>query len=258
MKDQYEYTKVIYGPKLHSTALVIPVLNEGDRIKRQLSSLKMMSPSVDIVLVDGKSDDGSIQSIDFERAGLTALLIKDCEGGLSRQLQIGFAYCLENEYKYVITMDGNNKDDPSGIEGIQLLLNSGYDFVQGSRFITGGLAINTPKSRLLGVRLVHAPITSIASRAWITDSTNGFRGHSMEMLCDPRMSIFRDVFVAYELIAYIPIRAGKLGYRMKESPVIRSYPSTGLTPTKIKGLRSNFNLIKVLLSAAIGTFDPTA
>jgi dolichol-phosphate mannosyltransferase len=197
-----------------------------------------------------------MEKIDFVELGITALITKECEGGLSRQLQIGFDYCETNRYKYVITMDGNNKDDPSGIEGIRCLLNSGYDFVQGSRFIAGGKAINTPKSRLIGVRFIHAPITSMASRAWITDSTNGFRGHSMKMLCDPRMAIFRDLFVAYELIAYIPIRAGKLRFSIKESPVSRSYPACGVTPTKIKGLRANFNLFRTLLSAAIGAFDP--
>jgi dolichol-phosphate mannosyltransferase len=252
----FKYTVEQFVPKKNDTALVIPVLNEGERIKNQLISLRNRNLNVDVIVVDGKSTDGSIQGIDFREMQLTALLTKECSGGLSRQLQIAFKFCNENQYKYVITMDGNNKDDASGIAGIQSLLNSGFDFVQGSRFIAGGVAVNTPKSRLFGVRFIHAPVTSLASRNRITDSTNGFRGHSMSMLCDPRMSIFRDVFETYELVAYIPIRAGKLNYRIKESPVSRSYPAHGATPTKIVGLWANFKLFKILLLAALGAFDP--
>ena len=153
-------------------------------------------------------------------------------------------------------MDGNNKDEPEGLLGIQMALKEGFDFVQGSRFVPGGVAINTPFSRLIGLRFIHAPVTSAAAMHWFTDSTNGFRGHSVQLLVDGNMSVLRDVFRSYELLAYIPIRASRLGYSVKESPVTRAYPSAGEIPTKIKGIRGNLRMLLILFRAAFGRYNP--
>jgi dolichol-phosphate mannosyltransferase len=103
---------------------------------------------------------------------------------------MAFDYCIREGYEYVITMDGNDKDGEDGIELIRKTLLGGFDFVQGSRFVRGGEAINTPLSRLLAIRLIHAPITSIGARFWYTDTTNGFRGHSANLIRSPKMGVF--------------------------------------------------------------------
>ena len=53
------------------------------------------------------------------------------------------------------------------------------------------------------------------------------------------MAPFRDVFDTYELLAYLPIRAGQLGIPTGEVPVRRSYPDDGAIPTKIHGISGN-------------------
>ncbi len=57
-------------------------------------------------------------------------------------------------------------------------LQEGYDLVQGSRFIRGGHAINTPPVRYAAVRLIHAPVISLAAGQWFTDTTNAYRAYS--------------------------------------------------------------------------------
>lgn len=153
-------------------------------------------------------------------------------------------------------MDGNNKDDADGLNEIIKALESGFDFVQGSRFIAGGKAVNTPTIRYLAIRFVHAPLTSVAARFWYTDTTNGFRGHSAKLLQDPEIQIFRDIFTSYELLAYIPIRSKKVGLNVVEVPVTRRYPQGVKTPTKIHGIRAQFRLLQILLASAMGKFDP--
>ncbi len=250
------YRQFRYSEKSSDTALVIPVYNESDRIYKQLSKLERVPNNIDIIIVDGNSTDGCLDFLELEKKTVNTLLINDGEKGLSRQLQIAFQFCIQNEYQYVITMDGNNKDEPEGLLGIQMALKEGFDFVQGSRFVSGGVAINTPFSRLIGLRFIHAPVTSAAAMHWFTDSTNGFRGHSVQLLADGNMSILRDVFRSYELLAYIPIRASRLGYSVKESPVTRAYPSAGETPTKIKGIRGNLRMLLILFRAAFGRYNP--
>lgn len=253
---EISYRQFGYSKKNSDTALVIPVYNESDRIYKQLSKLERVSRNIDIIIVDGNSRDGCLDFLELEKKTINTLLINDGEKGLSKQLQIAFQFCIQNGYQYVITMDGNNKDEPEGLLGIQIALKEGFDFVQGSRFVPGGIAINTPFLRSIGLRFIHAPVTSAAAMHWFTDSTNGFRGHSIQLLEDRKMSIFRDVFRSYELLAYIPIRASRLGYSVKEVPVTRAYPSAGETPTKIKGIRGNLRMLVILFRAVFGRYNP--
>ena len=68
-------------------------------------------------------------------------------------------------------------------------LKEGYDYVQGSRYLPGGLAENTPLERTIADRGIHAPLLSLAGRHWFTDTTNGFRAYSARYLsirgCNP-------------------------------------------------------------------------
>jgi dolichol-phosphate mannosyltransferase len=120
--------------------------------------------------------------------------------------------------------------------------------------MSGGYSKNTPVSRYLGIRLIHAPISSLASGRIFTDTTNGFRGFSTKFLNDADISIFRDIFDSYELVAYLPIAAGKLGYSTVEVPVSRIYPEKGAIPTKIVGLRAQLDVLLILLKAAFGLY----
>jgi dolichol-phosphate mannosyltransferase len=257
-QDDYvpKYDVHRFGRKKSQTALVIPIINEGERIILQLERINLISPEVDIIIADGGSDDGTLQRIIGSKIQITSFLEKKDKGKLSAQLLMGFDFCLSEGYQYVITMDGNNKDDEKGIEVIQKALTSGYDFVQGSRFVNGGKAVRTPLIRLLAIRLIHAPITSMASCFWFTDTTNGFRGHSALLLRNQKLSIFREVFETYELIAYLPIQSRRLGFNVVEVPVTRTYPATGTVPTKIKGIKSLIALMKILFMASLGKYSP--
>ena len=127
-------------------------------------------------------------------------------------------------------------------------LEEGYDFIQGSRFIKGGIAINTPLLREIAVRLIHAPIISITAKYRFTDTTNAYRGYSIKYLTDSRVQPFRDIFMTYELLAYLSVRASQLGLKVCEIPVTRAYPKSGKVPTKISFLGGNWELLKILFS----------
>ncbi len=251
-----DYTIETFAPRRHDLALVIPVINENGRLTSQLDAISALAPDVDVIIADGGSDDGSTEADVLARRGVRALLTKTGPGRLSAQLRMGIHYALQQGYEGVITMDGNGKDDPAGIAVIAAALRAGNDFVQGSRFIPGGRAENTPWERYVAIRLIHAPITSLGARHRFTDTTNGFRGHSRALLTDPRVAPLRDVFTTYELLAYLPIRASRLGYRVCEVPVIRSYPRGEAKPTKISGTGAHTDLLKIVARAARGDYAP--
>jgi dolichol-phosphate mannosyltransferase len=247
---------VVFSQKRHEHALVIPVLNEGDRIRRQLEQLQAMAFPIDIIIADGNSSDGSTTEEFLRRVGACALLVKTSPGRLSAQLRMAYAWCLDEGYAGILTVDGNGKDGLAAIPGFIALLQQGYDYVQGSRYAAGGNAVNTPLDRTLGGRLVHAPLISLVARHHLTDTTNGFRAYSARALLDPRVSPFRAVFDRYSLLFYLSIRLPKLGYKTTELGVTRAYPTSGKTPTKISGISSRLALARELLTAVTGGYDP--
>lgn len=252
-----KYEMPLSMERRHSWCVVIPVINEGDRIRNLLEriSVNKISSIADIIIVDGGSTDGSLD-LDFLKAhDVSALLVKTDAGKLSAQLRCAYAYALERGYEGIVTIDGNDKDDPKPIPDFIDALEKGYDFVQASRFISGGTAENTPKSRDFAIRWIHAPMLSLFSRFHWTDTTQGFRAYSRKMLLDPRVAPFRAVFDTYELLAYLSYRVPKLGFRCIEKPTARRYPK-GEVPTKIGGFRGNLSVLKVLFFACLGKYDP--
>lgn len=232
------------------------VINEGKKIITQLNRMLSISHMIDIIIADGGSTDGSLQPDILTSLNVRTLLIKTGPGKLSAQMRMAFAYALKEGYAGIVTIDGNNKDDPSAIPLFIQALEEGYDHLQGSRFIKGGVAVNTPWKRLLGIKLIHAPLISLAAGFRYTDTTNGFRAYSSKFLSDSRVAPFRNVFFAYELHYYLAIRAPRLGYQVKELPVTRVYPDKGPLPTKISPIKGNLLIMKTLLKVCLHQFDP--
>lgn len=241
----------------HPWCVVIPVINEGERIKNLLARMAAVNihTIADIIIVDGGSTDGSLELDDLQRVGVRGLLLKTAPGKLSAQLRCAYAFVLDQGYEGVVTIDGNDKDDPDAILAFIEAMKQGVDFVQASRFVDGGTAENTPKSRDFAIRFIHAPLLSLASGFEWTDTTQGFRAYSRKMLIDPKVSIFRDVFTKYELLAYLSYRVPRLGYKCVELPTVRRYPK-GETPTKISAFRGNLEVLMTLFKACVGYFDP--
>ncbi len=242
-----------FFPKRNRYCIGIPVINEGEKIRKQLAKLKRYSGVVDILIFDGGSIDGSLDHKYLRSNKVRAVLVKREKGKQGTQLRIGCAYALKEGYKGIILMDGNNKDKLEPITRFIKALEDGYGYVQGSRFIPGGKHKNTPLSRLLGIRLVHAPILSLAAGKWYTDTTNGFRAFSREYLLDRKLDIFRDEFISYEFYFYTTISAHKLGHKTKEIPVTRVYPK-GQIPTKINGIVGNIKFLMTTFGVALGKY----
>ncbi|MEG1744641.1 MAG: glycosyltransferase family 2 protein [Ruthenibacterium sp.] len=253
-----DYTCTEFSDKRKDVCVLIPVINEGGRILAELSRAfdAQISKVADLILCDGGSTDGSMEPEGLFARGVNTLLVKTGAGKQGAQLRMGIHFALLRGYTGVITIDGNNKDS---IEDVPLFiekLNAGYDLVQGSRFLKGGIAENTPLVRWLAVRFLHAPVISLTAGQHFTDTTNAYRAYSRAYLTHPQVQPLREVFVGYELLAYLSTRATQLGLKACEVPVARRYPKDEPTPTKIKGFRGNQSLLKILFANARGAYHP--
>lgn len=247
-----------YAPKTKEYVVLIPVINEGERILKELyrAYKHQIADHADIVICDGGSTDGSTAARKLKKLRVNTLLVKKDKGKQGAQLRMGIYWALKRGYKGIITIDGNYKDSIEDVPRFIQKLEEGYDFVQGSRFVKGGRAVNTPFSRLLAVRLLHAPVISVTAGQKFTDTTNAYRAYSARYLKDERVAPLRDVFMTYELLAYLSVRATQLGYRACEIPVKRVYPKKGAVPTKISFLKGNTELIRILFKNYRGAYNP--
>ena len=247
-----------YEEKTKDYVILIPIINEGERIIKELrrACKYQVSDYADVVICDGGSTDGCTEEKRLKKLKVNTLLIKQDTGKQGAQLRMGIWWALRRGYRGVITIDGNNKDSIEDVPRFIEKLKEGYDLVQGSRFVKGGRAVNTPFIRTVSVRLIHAPVISLTARHHFTDTTNAFRGYSAGYLEDWRVQPLRDVFMTYELLAYLSVRATQIGMKACEIPVTRAYPKTGKTPTKISFFKGNSELLKILLKNARGAYNP--
>ena len=238
--------------------VLIPIINEGQRIIKELerSCDHRIYDVADIVICDGGSTDGCTEQSRLQKLHVNTLLVKQDAGKQGAQLRMGIWWALERGYKGIITIDGNNKDSIEDVPRFIAKLEEGYDLVQGSRFVKGGVAVNTPWIRTVSVRLIHAPVISLTAGQWFTDTTNAYRGYSRRYLTDARVQPLRDVFMTYELLAYLSVRATQIGYKACEIPVTRAYPKNGKVPTKISFFRGNAELMKILFKNLFGAYNP--
>lgn len=253
-----DYECLQFEEKKNKYCVLIPIINEGDRIIKELLRAKKngVHSAADIIICDGDSTDGCTEENRLRKLGVNTLLVKKGSGKQGAQLRMGMNFALERGYDGIITIDGNNKDSIEHVHDFIEKLNEGYDFVQGSRFIKGGHAVRTPFVRLLSVRMIHAPVISLTARQHFTDTTNAFRAYSRAYLTDERVKPLRDIFMTYELLAYLSVRASQLGLKVCEIPVDRVYPKSGKTPTKISAVRGNSDLMKILILNAMGYYNP--
>ena len=252
----FEYLSI--GPGKTKYCVVIPVINEGERLIHQLREMASLGHMdlVDVLIADGGSSDGSTDPEILRKLGVAALLVKRGPGKLSAQLRMAYAWALEAGYQGIVTIDGNGKDGVETIPAFVAALDRGVDYAQASRFIKGGKAINTPLIRTLAIRFIHAPVLSLAAGKWLTDTTQGYRAYSARYLLDPGVQPFRSFFVRYELLAYLSVRASQLGLTVVEIPTRRIYPEHGPVPTKISNFSGNADLLKTLVATIARRYHP--
>lgn len=249
---------VQFEEKTKDYVLLIPIINEGERIIKELKRACKYKiwENADIVICDGGSTDGCTDKNKLRRLRVNTLLVKRDDGKQGAQLRMGIWWSLQRGYQGIITIDGNNKDSIEDVPRFIKKLKEGYDLVQGSRYIKGGRAVHTPLIRTLSVTCIHAPVISWTARFRFTDTTNAFRAYSARYLKDDRVQPLRDIFMTYELLAYLSVRATQIGMRACEIPVTRAYPKKGKVPTKISVFKGNYGLMKILVKNAFGAYHP--
>ena len=231
--------------KKHKILAFIPVYNEEKRIGRVLE--KFPDEVVDEILVvnDGSTDNTPNIIKEFD--------IRIMDNGKRRGIGVGMKkairYGIDNNFDIFVILAGNGKDDPGEIPTlIAPIIEEDYDFVQGSRRLKGSSRKSTPFTRILAIRLFTL-IWRLATGFPATDASNGFRAYKLKIFKD--INIFQDWLDTYELEYYIYYSVIKKGYKIKEVPVSKDYPSKKQY-TKIRPIIDWWRIVKPLIYLKLG------
>ena len=109
-----------------------------------------------------------------------------------------------------------------------------------------------PAYRLVGTRVIHPLVFSIAARRRVTESTNGFRAFRTSLLRDPRIDWRQPWLDRYELEPYLLFKAITLGYRHREVPVTKIYPPHELGYSKMRPIIDWWSILRPVVYLGLG------
>ncbi len=198
--------------------IVIPVYNERENIVGLLDQLLAITPSLDVLLVEDSSPDGTGAIVDaYSREHPRVTVIhRSGKLGLGTAYVRGFTYAIEKGYDYVIEMDADSSHDPKYIlpfiEAVE-----GYDLVIGSRYLKGVSSVNWPFWRLVMSYFANKYVRFI-SRMPYTDCTGGYKIFSRRALEAIDLSEVKSNSFSFqfELLYRMHVR----GMRIREIPII--------------------------------------
>lgn len=236
--------------------LVCPIAyNENVKLRNAIERF-LRSPvraRVDYLVVDDCSDDGTSEMVaDFASQGVQTFR-HDQRQGVGAGIRNAIFRARELGYDILVIMAGNDKDNPDEIPRlIDPIIDEGYDFVQGSRYLRqGGIGGDMPLYRKVATRL-HPWLMRMITRRQVTDTTNGFRAFRLSLFDDARINIRQDWMDQYELEPYLLYKVLVLGYRFREAPVTKIYPAKKLGYTKMKPLTGWWSILKPLVYLGLG------
>lgn len=232
---------MIQGKKIIA---ILPAYNEGDKTAKVVEKFPFGAVDEILVVNDGSEDETRRLA---EATGRTTVLHNEQRQGIGFAIRQGWEYALKNNYDIIVVMAGNGKDNPQEIPRlIKPIIEDGYDYVQGSRYIAGGEYGKMPLHRLLFTRGVSFLVRLLYGKK-ITDSTNGFRAYKAELLKDPRINLYQE-WLRETIEYYFSFKILKLDYKVAEAPVTKLYPQGASYKqyTKIKPFSGWYKRLKTM------------
>ena len=217
-----------------SLSIVIPVFNERESIPLLLDEIHsaVEGYNYEIVCVDDGSSDGTFEQLrQRSRNDGTVRLIRFLRNyGKSAALSEGFKYA---DSEFVVTLDSDLQDDPQEIPRLVEKLEEGFDLVSGWK-----KERRDPLSKRLPSKFFNL-VTRLLTGIRIHDFNCGLKGY--------RNSVVKSLDLYGGMHRYIPVLAGKKGFRVTELAVNHRPRKFGESKFgKERYFRGLFDLLTVL------------
>ncbi len=220
---------------------VVPAFEEAAAIGLVVAEIAAFDPSIDVVVVDDGSSDGTGAAA--AAAGATVVRLP-FNLGIGAAVQTGFRWALERDYDLAVRLDGDGQHDPAELPKLLAPIERDEaDVVTGSRFRDEEEGYRPPLGRRVGITW-FARLVSLLSGQRVTDTTSGFQAlnrSGIELFARDYPSDYPEV-EATVLVLKHRLRLAEVPVRMRE----REHGSSSIT-----FVRSVYYAIKVTLALFI-------
>ncbi|MFT4092867.1 MAG: polyprenol monophosphomannose synthase [Niabella sp.] len=201
--------------------VIIPTYNEKENIENILKAVFKLEGNFHVLIVDDGSPDGTadiVKSLQFLYRGRLFLEERKGKLGLGTAYIHGFKWGLQNNYSYIFEMDADFSHNPNDLQHLYAACkNDGADVAVGSRYVKGGGFINWPANRIV-LSKGGSLYTRIITWLPVKDPTAGFVCYKAEVL--EAINFDNITFVGYAFQIEMKFAAWKLGFKIKEVPII--------------------------------------
>ncbi|MFC6886112.1 MULTISPECIES: polyprenol monophosphomannose synthase [Actinomadura] len=155
--------------------VIIPTYNERENIEDITRRVREATPSVDVLVVDDNSPDGTGDLADAlaEADERVKVLHRTGKSGLGTAYIAGFRWAAEHGYDVMVEMDADGSHQPEELPRLLSALEDA-DLVIGARWVPGGRVRNWPKRREALSRGANTYARLILGIP-IHDATGGYR-----------------------------------------------------------------------------------
>ncbi len=199
--------------------MIIPTFNESENIVKiigEILSLNITSVSLEILVIDDNSDDGTSQLVKNLSLPQVKVIDRERKMGLGTAYIRGFKYAIENEYDYVFEMDADFSHDPKALPGFIDKMND-YDLVIGSRYVEGIAVVNWPLSRLI-ISMGAGYYTRFITSLPVKDVTAGFMCYKVSSLKQINLDSVKSNGYSFQI--EMKYRMWKKGFKLIEIPIV--------------------------------------
>jgi len=215
-----------------TVSLVIPVRNEARNIA---SVLEQVADDVDeIILVDGNSTDVTVITALAYRPDVR--VVPQQGTGKGSALRTGFQ---EATGDIIVMMDADGSMSPQEIRHYVHFLANGYDFVKGSRFISGGGSLDITRFRGLGNWFLLTVFNTVYE-THLSDLCYGFCAFHRRYLEHLHLSA-----TGFEIEAEMTVRAMQAGLRIAEVPSLELPRRSGAS--NLHAIRDGIRVLRTVL-----------
>jgi glycosyltransferase involved in cell wall biosynthesis len=214
-----------------SVSVVIPTLNEAMNLPWVLR--RMPSYVDEVVIVDGRSHD---RTVDVARAlRMDVVVVAEPLKGKGIAVRSGFAAASGD---IIVMLDADGSMDPQEIGWFISPLQHDFDFVKGSRYVTGGGSEDLTWLRNAGNKVL-TELANAALRSNYSDLCYGYIALRRE--CLDVLQLESDGF---EIETELIVRAARAGLRIAEVPSIELDRISGTS--NLQTFRDGWRVLRTL------------
>jgi dolichol-phosphate mannosyltransferase len=199
--------------------VIVPTYNERFNIARLIPAILAQDPSLEVLVVDDGSPDGTGAIVDGIAANNARVHVihRATKLGLGTAYIAGFRWALERKYDLVFEMDADFSHNPERLpEFLEAIRES--DVVLGSRYQNGHVnVVNWPMSRLFlsyAANIYARFVTGLP----IFDTTGGFKCFRRNVLESIDLNSVKSNGYAFQI--EMSYRAWRRGFQLFEIPII--------------------------------------